>query len=61
MASPAEDIGLQPRDIIVQVNKVKITSIKQYTKEISKAAEKKNVMLLVQRGKSKFVVSLRIE
>ena len=59
--SPAEDIGLQPRDIIVQVNKVKITSIKQYTKEISKAAEKKNVMLLVQRGKSKFVVSLRIE
>ncbi|MGV8057725.1 MAG: Do family serine endopeptidase [Smithellaceae bacterium] len=59
--SPAEDIGLQPRDIIIQVNKVKITSVKQYTKEIGKAAEKKNVTLLVQRGKSKFLVSLRIE
>jgi serine protease Do len=59
--SPSEDVGLQPQDIIVQVNRVKITSMKQYTKEIGRAAEKKNVTLLVQRGKSKFFVSLRIE
>ncbi len=58
--SPAEDVGLQPQDIVLQVNKVKITSLKQYVKEIGKAAEKKNVTLLVQRGKSKFFVSLRI-
>jgi len=58
--SPAEDVGLQPQDIVLQVNKVKITSLKQYAKEIGKAAEKKNVTLLVQRGKSKFFVSLRI-
>jgi serine protease Do len=59
--SPAEDVGLRPQDIIVQVNKVKISSVKQYTKEISKAAEKSNVTLLVQRGKSKVIVSLHIE
>ena len=59
--SPAEDVGLQPQDIIVQVNKVKISSMKQYTKEISKAAEKRNVTLLVQRGKSKVIVSLHME
>lgn len=58
--SPAEDVGLQPQDVVLQVNKVKITSVKQYLKEIGKAAEKKNVTLLVQRGKSKFFVSLRI-
>jgi serine protease Do len=59
--SPADDVGLQPQDIIVQVNKVKITSLKQYTKEMGKAAEKKNVTLLVKRGKSSFFVGLRIE
>ncbi len=59
--SPAEDVGLQPQDIVLQVNKVKIVSMKQYVKEIGKAAEKKSVMLLVQRGKSKFFVSLRLE
>lgn len=59
--SPAEDVGLQPQDIIIRVNKVKITSMKQYSKEISKAAEKKNATLLVQRGKSKFFVSLSME
>lgn len=59
--SPAEDVGLQPQDIVVQVNKVKINSMKEYTKAMSKAAEKKNVTLLVQRGKSKFFVGLRIE
>lgn len=59
--SPAEDVGLQPQDIIVQVNKVKISSMKVYKREMSKAAEKRAVTLLVQRGKSKFFVSLRVE
>jgi hypothetical protein len=35
--------------------------MKEYSKEMSKAAENKNVTLLVQRGKSKFFVGLRIE
>ena len=41
--SPADDVGIQAHDIIVQVNKVKVSSIKQYTTEMKKAAEKKRV------------------
>ncbi|NTW06444.1 MAG: PDZ domain-containing protein, partial [Syntrophaceae bacterium] len=59
--SPAEDAGLRPQDIVVQVNRVKVSSIKQYTKEISMAAENRNVTLLIQRGKSRVIVSLHIE
>ena len=59
--SPADDVGIQPQDIIVQVNKVKVSSMKQYTMEMNKAAEKKSVMFLVKRGKSAFYVALHIE
>ena len=59
--SPADDVGIQPQDIIAQVNRVKISSIKDYNREMSKAAEKKSVTLLVKRGKDSFFVALRIE
>ncbi len=59
--SPADDVGIQPHDIIAQVNKTKVTSIKQYNAEMSKAAQKKGVMLLVKRGKSNFFVGLHME
>ena len=59
--SPADNVGLQQQDIIVQVNKVKITSMKEYTKEMGKALTKKNATLLIKRGKSTFFVGLRME
>jgi serine protease Do len=59
--SPADEVGIQPQDIIIQVNKVKITSMKEYSKEIKKAADKKSVTLLVKRGKSTFFVSLSLD
>ncbi|HON58879.1 MAG TPA: DegQ family serine endoprotease [Smithella sp.] len=59
--SPADEVGIQPRDIILQVNKVKITSFKQYLSEMSKAVKNKSVVLLVKRGKSNFFVSIREE
>lgn len=59
--SPADDVGIQPQDIIAQVNKTKVTSIKQYNAEMSKAVQKKGVMLLVKRGKSNFFVGLHME
>ncbi|MCX5847986.1 MAG: DegQ family serine endoprotease [Deltaproteobacteria bacterium] len=59
--SPADDVGIQQQDIIVQVNKVKVTSMKQYTAEMKKAADKKSVILLVKRGSSNFFVGLHIE
>jgi serine protease Do len=59
--SPADNVGIQQHDIIMQVNKVKITSMKQYTAEMSKAAEKKSVILLIKRGNSNFFVGLHME
>lgn len=59
--SPADEVGIQPQDIIVQINRVKISSLKDYTQEMTKAAEKKSVTLLIKRGRSSFFVALRIE
>ena len=57
--SPADEMGIQPQDIILQVNKVKIASVKEYVREISKKANKGSIMLLIKRGQSTFFVALR--
>jgi serine protease Do len=59
--SPADEVGIQPQDVIVQVNRVKISSMKDYNREIIRAAEKKSVTLLIKRGRSSFFVALRTE
>ncbi len=59
--SPADEVGIQPQDIIVQVNRVKIISIKDFNREIIRAAAKKSVTLLIKRGRSSFFVALRTE
>ncbi len=59
--SPADDVGVQPQDIIVQVNRVKISSLKEYDREITRAVKNKNVMLLIRRGNSNFFVTMRTE
>ncbi|MHB8138685.1 MAG: DegQ family serine endoprotease [Smithellaceae bacterium] len=59
--SPADEVGIQPQDIIVQVNRVKISSMNDYTREITKAGVKKSVTLLIKRGRSSFFVAMRTE
>ncbi|MFO7568215.1 MAG: DegQ family serine endoprotease [Smithellaceae bacterium] len=59
--SPAEDARIQPGDIIAQVNRAAIRSMADYTREISKAAERKSVTLLIKRDRSSFFVPLRME
>lgn len=59
--SPADDLGIQSRDIILQVNNIKISSLKQYTAEMAKAAAKKSVRLLIKRGNSTFFVALSLQ
>lgn len=59
--SPADEVGIQPQDVIVQVNRVKISSMKDFSREIGKAAEKKSVTLLIKRGRSSFFVAIRTE
>jgi len=57
--SPADDVGLQSQDVILQVNRVKIASKKDYLKEISRKETGQNLLLLVKRGQSTFFVALR--
>jgi serine protease Do len=59
--SPADEVGIQPQDIIVQVNRIKISSMKDFNREIIKAAGKKSVTLLIKRGRSSFFVALQAE
>jgi serine protease Do len=57
--SQAEEVGLQPQDIILQVNKVRVTSVKEYQREITRKSDKNNVLLLIKRGRATFFVALR--
>ncbi|MDI6726941.1 MAG: PDZ domain-containing protein, partial [Smithellaceae bacterium] len=57
--SPAHVAGLVPKDIIIQVDKVKISNQKEYQAEMAKLTGKKSVMLSIRRGKVSFFVVLR--
>lgn len=57
--SSADEKGIQPQDIILQVNKVKVSSVKDYTREISKKSAKNTVLFFIKRGKATFFISLR--
>jgi serine protease Do len=56
--SVADEIGIQPQDLILQVNKTKVANLKDYVREIRKAADKGGILLLIKRGKSTFFVPL---
>ncbi len=58
-ASQADEVGLQPQDIILQVNKMRVTSVKEYQREVAKKSDKNTVLLLIKRGRSTFYVALR--
>ena len=56
--SVADEVGIQVQDLILQVNKAKIATMKEYQREIAKAGEKGGILLLIKRGKSTFFVPL---
>ena len=57
--SPADEVGIQPRDIILQVNKVNVGLLKDYQREIAKPGAKNSILLLIKRGKTTYYVALR--
>lgn len=58
--SIADEAGIQPQDIILQVNKVPIVSMKDYLREISKK-NGKDIVMLLKRGKNTYFVGLHQE
>jgi serine protease Do len=57
--SPADDAGLKVQDIILQINRVKISSIKEFIKEMSGDRRDGTVLLLIKRGDATFFMTLR--
>ncbi|MBN1664603.1 MAG: DegQ family serine endoprotease [Deltaproteobacteria bacterium] len=57
--SLAEDVGIEQQDIILEINKVKISNVKEYLREAEKLNQKKGLMLLIKRGRATFFVSIR--
>ena len=59
--SPADDAGLEIQDIILQVNKVNISSLKDFLNEIKKAPQEATLLLLIKRGEMNFFVTVKKE
>jgi serine protease Do len=56
--SAAAEAGIRQGDIIIEVNREPVDSIKDVTDRISQAKDKENLLLLVQRQDGKFYVPL---
>jgi serine protease Do len=46
-ASPAEDAGLQPGDVILEVNRKPVESAQQFVSDVHAASADKDLLLLV--------------
>ena len=57
----AEEAGLRTQDIILQINRIKITSMKDYLAEISRGGPEEILLILVKRGETTFFLTLRKE
>jgi serine protease Do len=57
----ADDAGLQPYDVILQVNRVKVGSVKDFQREISKKTSDDRVLMLIRRGKGTYYVAMKKE
>ena len=59
--SPSDDAGLKAQDIILQINKVKISSLKDFITEMTKDSPEGTILLLIKRGETTFFATLKIE
>ena len=55
--SPAAEVGLQPNDLITEVNHEKVTGVDEFRNALAKAKDKGSALLLVKRkDASRFVI-----
>ncbi len=58
--SSAEDAGLQRGDLIQEVNRIKVTSVKEFKTPIEELKSGDSAALLVRRGQNTFFVAIQI-
>ncbi len=56
--SNAAEVGLAPGDVVVRINQQPVTSVEAYREAIIQARGKRSVLLLVQRGKVGYYLTL---
>ena len=56
--SPSEEVGIKPGDVIRQVNESKIRNMAEFNTAILEAGKLNSVLLLVQRGRNSYYVTL---
>ena len=59
--SPADDAGLKVQDVLLEINRIKIVSMKIFLQEISRDHHGEAILLLVKRGVATFFVTLRAQ
>jgi len=59
--SPAEDAGLKVNDVILQVNRLRVQSLKDFTDELARTTKEEPVMFLIKRDDAALFVTLRRE
>jgi len=57
--SPAEEAGIKAGDIVRQVNRARIASMEDYRKVMPRAVAGDSILVLIQRGTSKFFAVIR--
>ena len=56
---PADEAGLKPRDIILKVNNIEISGLKEYQAALTAGDKGDALLMLIRRGKDNFFVTLK--
>jgi serine protease Do len=56
---PADEVGLKPRDIIMKVNNIEISGLKEYETALTAGEKGDALLMLIRRGKDNFFVTLK--
>lgn len=59
--STAANAGLEPGDVILEINKSKIANLDNYKKSMDAVSEGENILFLVKRGTNTIYVALKFE
>lgn len=57
--SPADEVGIQPQDIILQINRTPVATLKEYSREIAKKKAKSSILFQIKRGRATFFVPIK--
>jgi serine protease Do len=56
---PADEAGLKPRDIILKINNIEISGLKEYQDALTASDKGDALLMLIHRGKDNFFVTMK--